>query len=114
MSQEPECTLADFVRELVATAEEWQEWHEVKDASPPVATTRPAPPTSHLMYLREMEDPSPSFLKKEELGARLIERLRELLKPGDWAVTGRHGTPPVRRDPRARRPRARLHRLHGE
>jgi hypothetical protein len=45
------------------------------------------------MFLQETDDPSAAFLRKEELRARLTQRLVEILESGRWVVSGRTGAP---------------------
>ncbi len=96
MAQETGYTFSEFLRERVATPEEWQEWESVRDAPPPVTTTRPAPPTSARILLHDTEPASPAFLRKQELNNQFREGLRAELLTGEWEVSGRTGAPVTR------------------
>lgn len=98
MFQEPKYTLSEYVRQEVATADEWQQWQKVKDAAPPVTSTRPASPTAVVPYVHTTDDPSADFLRREELFTALVDRLREGLRSGCWKVSGRAGQPPIRHE----------------
>ena len=93
MPSEREYTLEEFIREQVSGPEIWDEWQTVRDAPPPRATTRPAPPSSDLPFLREEEPASAEYMRMGELRAELIQGARDrLTRGGEWEILGRTGS----------------------
>jgi hypothetical protein len=98
MIAEPKQSLQGFVRATVTSSEEWEEWLAIRNSPKPVTRTRPAPLNSGLMFLRETDDASSEYLRREELFGLITRRLREELKEGRWIVSGRLGPPQPRQD----------------
>lgn len=85
--------LRDFIREEVATPDEWQEWEQVRNAAPPDST-----PMLHAEpFYHRFEEPSREYQRRLELEAEFVSRAREKLITEQWQVSVRYGVPPTRR-----------------
>ena len=85
MSQGWDYTLESFVRDRVATPEEWKDWQRVRTATGPQMK---AEWKGQDLY-HVSEDPSADYKRREELLPQLIQRTREKIFAQEWEVSGR-------------------------
>jgi hypothetical protein len=93
-----EWPLEDFVREKVASQDEWEAW--IRKPSPAMRPPRPklSPPTGGRIFAVPEPDAAPANDERQQLKAEFDTRLRKILTLGEWRVSGRTAGTPKRYD----------------